>query len=231
MGWPGRFASPVPTPTLLRPDKLTAGIMGLDWPPHPAPPWKSPGAAPGEALGTGTPSPPEPPPGPPGAVPSWKPLCSEGVPALGGCSLGTRLPGGCSWGSLTPPRSPLAGQGGPAPPGAHPCDGPGTCCLPAASRRGEASGDRRKGGLTPRPWQGAAARGYRRAAQWPGPAATPRPPAANPTAQEAAGEPRPCRRSPAAAVDMQPGYAAVLCEYSRGTGWARPRAGGGSPRG
>lgn len=68
---------------------------------------------------------------------------------------------------LSSPRFPLAVRDcscTPANTSLTSCDGPGTCCLPASSWRGEASGDCREGGLTPHPWQGTTARGYRKAA-------------------------------------------------------------------
>lgn len=62
---------------------------------------------------------------------------------------------------LSSPRFPLAVRGCSCTPANTSL--PVTCCLPATSWRGEASGDCRQGGLTPHPWQGTAARGYRRA--------------------------------------------------------------------
>ncbi|XP_063190215.1 interleukin-34 isoform X2 [Chroicocephalus ridibundus] len=232
---PGPFSNPQRSlaELPLRPDKLIAGITVLGRAPVvPPPAWKSPGGgaggSPGSPVlnGAQTPTATRSPRGPPGAHvgPSLSrgPPGPERVPSLGGCSPGTRLPWGCSRGSLPPDPLLQCRKGGvPHPPGSAslpaPRDGPGTCCLPAASRRGEASGDGRGGGLTPHPWQGTTARGYRRAAQRPGPAPVPRPPAAHTPAPQAPGEPRPCRCSrgggapPTAAVDMQPGYAAVLC--------------------
>ncbi|XP_009568263.2 interleukin-34 isoform X2 [Cuculus canorus] len=165
----------------LGPDKLIAGITVLGWA---SPGWKSPRVAlPGAGRGHHSPR--------------------HGAGALRGLQLQSL------------PTDPLSQRRGvphlperilPAP-----CDGPATCCLPTASWRGEASGDSRGEGLIPHPWQGAAAGGYRRAAQRPGPAPAPRPPATGAAAQGAPGQLWPCRCSPGSAATMQQGYAAVLC--------------------
>ncbi|XP_068022649.1 interleukin-34 isoform X1 [Melanerpes formicivorus] len=96
---------------------------------------------------------------------------------------------------LPPPPARLPGSAGPAPAAAAAC--------------GETASRARRHA----PRQGTAAWGYRRAAQHRGPLPVPpprRPPKPR-AAPEAPGEPWPCSRPAEATLNMQPGYAAVLC--------------------